>query len=57
MSHSAELLQTQLGVTVQGREQSLPGKFGQISQTDKPVSEAYEPVGQHEGAESAKEGQ
>ena len=55
MSQLATLVQSQLGVTVQMLEQWLPG--GQVSQTDKPLKEAYVPVGQQVGLERADEGQ
>ncbi len=54
-SQLATLVQMQLGVTVQLREQSLPE--GHVSQMDRPRTEANDPMGQHLGLVRADEGQ
>ena len=55
MSQLAGGMQSQLGVTVQTREQSLPE--GHMVQTDRPLTSAYVPLGQQVGADKAEEGQ
>ena len=53
-------VQSQLGVTVQILEQPLPEELppeGHVVQTDRPVTEAYVPMGQQVGADKAEEGQ
>ena len=52
-------VQSQLGVTVQILEQPLTEELppeGHMAQTDKPLTEAYVPVGQQVGLERADEG-